>query len=92
MKLLGECDFRIGGYPGDVKLIFRIAEVGEGVVPLHVYMCPKCGRLELFADEKARKVLLISKKPKGFVKECIKCGEKIPISSDKCPFCKSKQW
>jgi len=29
--------------------------------------------------------------PSAFLKMCIKCGKQIPIASEECPFCKSKQ-
>ena len=29
--------------------------------------------------------------PKAFLKKCPKCGREIPIASEECPFCKSKQ-
>jgi hypothetical protein len=27
------------------------AELGEGLLPLNLYVCPECGRIELYADE-----------------------------------------
>jgi ribosomal protein L40E len=29
--------------------------------------------------------------PKSFLKKCIKCGAEIPIASEECPICGSKQ-
>jgi len=28
---------------------------------------------------------------KAFLKKCVKCGKKIPLASEECPFCKTKQ-
>ncbi len=88
--------FRLGGTSGEWILIFgELAEIKEEPIPLHVYMCPKCGKLELFAHEKAKTILRRRQKigvtPKAFLKKCRKCGREIPIASEECPFCKSKQ-
>lgn len=85
--------FRVGGTSGEWIFLFGdIAEIKEEPLPLHVYMCPKCGKLELFTHEKAKGVLLRGKKigvtPKVFLKKCPKCGREIPIASEECPFCK----
>lgn len=50
----GKANFRVGGTSGGWKLLFgEWAELGEEMLPFHVYICPKCGKVELFADEEA---------------------------------------
>jgi predicted RNA-binding Zn-ribbon protein involved in translation (DUF1610 family) len=83
--------FRIKGTPGMWKLIFgEWAELGEEMLSFDVYVCPKCGEVKLFADEKA-KVSLLRLTPKAFLKKCIECGKDIPIASEECPYCGTKQ-
>lgn len=55
-----------------------------------VYLCPKCGHIGMFADEKARRFLL-KMTPKAFLKKCVECGKEIPIASEECPYCKAEQ-
>ena len=31
------------------------------------------------------------KKPRGFLKKCVRCGREIPIASEECPYCRTKQ-
>ena len=53
--------FKIGGTGGTWKLIFgEWAELGEKIIPFYIYVCPKCGKIELFADEKTKNKLLSS--------------------------------
>lgn len=33
----------------------------------------------------------IGQTPKAFLKKCVKCGREIPIASEECPYCTSKQ-
>ena len=83
--------FRIRGTPGVWKLIFgEWAELGEEMLSFDVYLCPKCGRIKLFANEKAKQYLL-KKTPKAFLKKCVKCGKDIPIASEKCYHCGAEQ-
>jgi hypothetical protein len=54
--------FRIGGTGGTWKLIFgEWAELGEKMIPFYIYVCPNCGKIELFVDEKTKNKLLRSK-------------------------------
>lgn len=47
LKRLGVEKFRIGGATGLVKLVFdEWAELGEDVLPLEVWVCPGCRRVE----------------------------------------------
>ncbi len=41
-----------------LKLLFGgLAEATEDIIPLFVYICPKCGRVEFYANEKTRQRL-----------------------------------
>jgi hypothetical protein len=83
--------FRIKGTPGFWKLIIgEWAELGEEMLYLDVYVCPKCGEVRLFANEEAKKSL-IKVTPKAFLKNCVVCGKEIPIASEKCPYCRQEQ-
>ena len=39
----------------------------------------------------ARHPLNSEKTPKSFLKKCVKCGRKIPIASEECPYCGAQQ-
>lgn len=59
MRFAGKAPFRIGGTSGGWKLLFgEWAELGEEMLPFYIYVCPKCGRVELFADEETKQRLL----------------------------------
>jgi predicted RNA-binding Zn-ribbon protein involved in translation (DUF1610 family) len=48
-------EFRIGGTSGGMKLIFgEWAELGESMIPMYVFVCPRCGKVELYASENLR--------------------------------------
>jgi hypothetical protein len=50
-------DFKIAGHSGhDLKLLFP--EVSETTLPLTVFICPKCAKIELFAGEAIKSTLL----------------------------------
>ena len=88
--------FRIGGMTGEANLLFgAVTQWGEDVLPLNIRVCPKCGLLELIADEKVKQALIgkpsYAKTPKGFLKKCVGCGEEIPVASEVCPHCGRKQ-
>lgn len=52
-------DFRTGGTAGKWKLLVgESAEIGESVLPLNVYVCPDCGKVELFAGDAIKDSLL----------------------------------
>jgi predicted RNA-binding Zn-ribbon protein involved in translation (DUF1610 family) len=47
--------FRVGGTSGGAKLILgEWAELGESMVPMYVFVCPNCGKIELYATEDLR--------------------------------------
>ncbi|MEM3616392.1 MAG: zinc-ribbon domain-containing protein [Candidatus Bathyarchaeia archaeon] len=83
--------FRIKGTPGMWKLLFReLAELGEELLSFDLYVCPKCGEVRFFADEKSMQSLL-KITPRQFLKKCVKCGKDIPIASEYCPYCGAEQ-
>ena len=48
-------NFRVGGTSGEMKLLFGgFAEAGESVIPMYVFVCLKCGKIELYGTEDLR--------------------------------------
>lgn len=91
MQFAQKVPFRIKGTPGMWKLLFgEWAELGEEILSLDVYVCPKCGEVRLFAGEKTMQSLL-KLTPKAFLKKCVKCNKDIPIASENCPYCGATQ-
>jgi ssDNA-binding Zn-finger/Zn-ribbon topoisomerase 1 len=79
---------RIGGLGGEWSYVIGdLAEIEQGTLPVHIYMCPKCGKIELSAVKQTGAILLSRK---GF-KECIKCGKRIPLASEECQHCGARQ-
>jgi ribosomal protein L32 len=80
--------FRIGGMGGEWSfLLGDIADVEEQPLPVHLYICPECGKIDLFAHEQTKKILL----GRRGLKECRGCGKKIPLASEICPYCGTQQ-
>jgi len=80
--------FRIGGTGGEWAFMFGdIAEIEEEPLPLHVYICPKCSKMELYAHEQTKKILL----SRRGLKKCVSCNREIPIASEECLHCGAKQ-
>lgn len=47
--------FRVGGTSGGAKLLLgEWAELGEEMIPMYVFVCPNCGKIELIATEELR--------------------------------------
>jgi len=47
--------FRVGGTSGGMKLLFgEWAELGEEMIPMYVFVCPRCGKIELYATDDLR--------------------------------------
>jgi predicted RNA-binding Zn-ribbon protein involved in translation (DUF1610 family) len=45
-------NFRIGGTSGGMKMLFGDwAELGESMIPMYVFVCPNCAKIELYATE-----------------------------------------
>ncbi len=48
-------EFRVGGTSGGAKLFLgEWAELGEKMIPMYVFVCPNCGKVELFATEELK--------------------------------------
>ena len=53
LQYLGEENFMVGGSSGLAKMIFgQWAELSESNLPLYVFVCPNCRKVELRAPEK----------------------------------------
>jgi len=88
MQFAQRIPFRIKGTPGLWKLVFgEWAELGEEMLNFDVYVCPSCGEIRFSASEKTRRSLL----GKAFLKKCVGCGKEIPIASEECSYCGTKQ-
>jgi hypothetical protein len=49
MESLGQLPIRTGGIGGGWHLLLgELADMTEGVLPLDVYRCPRCRRVEFF--------------------------------------------
>ncbi len=47
--------FRSGGTSGGIKLLIgEWGELGEAMIPMYVFVCPNCGKVELYATEDLR--------------------------------------
>jgi hypothetical protein len=59
-------NFRIGGTSGGMKFLFgEWAELGESMIPMYVFVCPNCGKIELYAtDELKQKAIQIANSSK----------------------------
>lgn len=88
MEDFGVQKLRIGGVGGEWSYIVGdIVEIEQETLPVNVYICPKCGKIELKAAEQTR-VLLLGRKG---LKKCVKCGERIPLASEECQYCGATQ-
>ena len=58
--------------------------VGDKIIP---YYCGKCGYIEFYKKLKPTE----PPQPQGFSKKCVKCGKEIPIASEECQYCGTKQ-
>ena len=55
-KYVYTAKFRVGGTSGGIKLLFgEWAELGEEMIPMYVFVCPHCGKIELYGTEELRK-------------------------------------
>jgi ribosomal protein L40E len=96
MEHLGWFKFMVGA-----ETIYR--DLWNHVLPLEVYRCPKCLTVELRADEDSDVYEVIGKhreaiernsaerKRELFTKQCIKCGQRIPLASEECKYCGATQ-
>ena len=54
-----EANFKVGGTSGGLKLLFgEWAELGENMIPMNIYVCPNCGKIEFFATNRVKEALL----------------------------------
>jgi RNA polymerase subunit RPABC4/transcription elongation factor Spt4 len=71
---------------------FRDSKVLEStpiraIINVEAYHCPKC-KLILIKYGQTRKP---DGTPKSFLKKCTNCDKEIPIASETCPYCGTKQ-
>ena len=59
--------------------------LGDKIIPFY---CENCGYVEFYKSPPAHPTLYT---PKSFLKKCAKCGKEIPIGSEECPYCGTKQ-
>jgi hypothetical protein len=55
-----EIKLRIGGWSGIMQALplGSLGELGEELLPVVLYVCPKCGKLELVAQEKTKQKII----------------------------------
>ncbi|UCE29152.1 MAG: hypothetical protein JSV85_07885 [Candidatus Bathyarchaeota archaeon] len=91
MHFAQKVPFRIMGQDGLAVWVFGgVAQLKERTLSFDIYLCPKCGRIEMFADDVSRRFLL-KMTPGTFFKRCVKCGREIPMASEECPHCEATQ-
>jgi DNA-directed RNA polymerase subunit RPC12/RpoP len=84
MNYLGKQNFRTGPINEAVSLVIY-PELGMPV-SFDTYVCEACGKLELFADETARK-LMKGEYAGDALAKCGKCGRQYVKEYLKCPYC-----
>jgi hypothetical protein len=58
MKFSRTIDFKIGATDSDLIPLLELPKVSEGILPLDIYVCPNCGRIEFFASKEIKDSLL----------------------------------
>jgi len=58
---------------------------------LRAYRCKECGIFICYERGKQPDYEGVGGTPKGFLKKCINCGEEIPVASEACSYCGTKQ-
>jgi predicted nucleic-acid-binding Zn-ribbon protein len=53
---------------------------GDKIIPFY---CKSCGYIELYKTPPHG--------PPSFLKNCVECGKEIPLASEECPYCGTKQ-
>jgi hypothetical protein len=60
--VFNKINLRVGGWSGALKglhpAIDAMGEMGEELLPVIIYVCPKCGKLEFRAQEKAKERII----------------------------------
>jgi len=59
--------------------------LGDRIIPFY---CKDCGYIEFYKSPPAE---YAGYTPESFLKKCVECGKEIPIASDYCPKCETKQ-
>lgn len=60
MVNIGAVGFRIGGTSGGWKLLIgEWAELGEDKIPMNIFVCEKCDKIEFYANEKTKEIFRI---------------------------------
>lgn len=92
MQSLGTIPFRIGGAGG---FFSSMSSIGEDILSLDVYVCPKCKGVEFFGTQDTQKryedLQRQGEISRSFLKRCVKCGKSIPLASEECQFCGARQ-
>jgi predicted RNA-binding Zn-ribbon protein involved in translation (DUF1610 family) len=58
MEQTRDVPFRIGGYAGVRRLIIgQVADVAEHLLSVDLYICPKCGNIQLYANQTTKQDL-----------------------------------
>lgn len=84
MECLGKKHFRIGPI-NEVTSLLIYPELATPV-PFDTYVCKACGKIELFADGTAIK-LLKGEYTGDALSECPACGKRCAKEYRKCPYC-----
>jgi len=58
MEQTRDVPFRIGGYVGARRFAMGdVAELAEHLMLVDLYICPKCGSIRLYANQKTKQAL-----------------------------------
>jgi len=58
MEQTRDVPFRIGGYVGARRFVIgEVAELAERLLSVDLYMCPKCGSIRLYANQRTKQDL-----------------------------------
>jgi hypothetical protein len=97
MQSLGELSIRVGGLSGGWHLLFGDwAGASEDLLPLDVYRCPGCKRVEFFdlenrlskEDKTERKSVAAEERPAPVPDDtCLRCGRPLPATVSTCASC-----
>ena len=70
--------------PG-VSLAKKRDVLGDRIIPFY---CEDCGYIEFYKSPPAR---YTEETPEFFLKKCVECDEEIPVASEECQYCGTKQ-
>ncbi len=85
MRLVGTEQFRVGVTSGGWKLLFgEWAELGETMMPLEMWVCPSCRRVELRVPVGFQ---LPEDRVRGLRYACPGCGGDVYQGESTCPAC-----